>query len=93
MILFPVAIFSRFKFLWIGAGICFHLGIAYFMGLLTFSLVMIGLELFLISDQEYSLLSRYARGIQDRIIHTPVSKKIMSTIKGVLVVKNILKTK
>jgi hypothetical protein len=51
MILFPVAIFSKFKFLWIGAGICFHLGIAYFMGLLTFSLVMIGLELFLISDQ------------------------------------------
>jgi hypothetical protein len=53
MILFPIAIFSRLKFLWIFVGIFLHLGIAYTMGLLTFSLVMIGLELFIITDEEY----------------------------------------
>ncbi len=53
-LLFPVAIISRFKLPWIGLGILFHLGIAMLMGLVTFSTVMIGLELFLISDQEYA---------------------------------------
>jgi hypothetical protein len=55
MILFPIAIFSRFKFTWIIMGIIFHLSIGYFMGLVTFSMVMIGLELFLITDDEYRL--------------------------------------
>ena len=59
MIFFPIAIFSRFKYLWIGTGFFFHLGIAYSMGLVTFSTVMIGLELFLISDPEYESLRRY----------------------------------
>jgi hypothetical protein len=53
MILFPIAIFSRFKFLWIFIGGILHIGIAYTMGLLTFSLIMIGLELFIITDEEY----------------------------------------
>lgn len=56
MIMFPVAIFSRFKLVWIGIGICLHMGIALFMGLITFSTVMIGLELFLITDAEYKQL-------------------------------------
>lgn len=53
-LLFPVAIISRMKLPWILLGILFHLGIAVLMGLITFSMVMIGLELFLISDQEYT---------------------------------------
>lgn len=53
-LLFPVAIISRIKLPWIVLGILFHLGIAVLMGLVTFSTVMIGLELFLISDQEYA---------------------------------------
>ncbi len=53
-LLFPVAITSHFKLPWIAVGILFHLGIAVLMGLVTFSMVMIGLELFLISDQEYT---------------------------------------
>jgi hypothetical protein len=53
MIFFPIAIFSRFKFLWIFIGILMHIGIAYSMGLITFSTVMIGLELSLITDEEY----------------------------------------
>jgi hypothetical protein len=55
-LLFPVAIISRMKLPWILLGILFHLSIAVLMGLLTFSTVMIGLELFLISDQEYAKL-------------------------------------
>jgi len=55
-LLFPVAIISRMKLPWIMLGILFHLSIAVLMGLLTFSTVMIGLELFLISDQEYAKL-------------------------------------
>jgi len=53
-LLFPVAIISRMKLPWILLGIFFHLSIAVLMGLITFSTVMIGLELFLISDQEYA---------------------------------------
>jgi hypothetical protein len=37
---FPIAIFSRFKITWILIGVCFHLGVATFMGLITFSTVM-----------------------------------------------------
>jgi hypothetical protein len=54
MIFFPIAIFSRFKFIWIGIGILLHVGIAYTMGLITFTLAMVGLELFLITDEEYA---------------------------------------
>jgi len=54
---FPVAVFSRAKHAWICVGVCFHLGIAAFMGLVTFSTVMIGLELFLVSDPDYARLA------------------------------------
>ncbi|HEX8119338.1 MAG TPA: hypothetical protein VF521_18820 [Pyrinomonadaceae bacterium] len=54
---FPVAVFSRAKHAWILAGVCFHLGVAAFMGLITFSTVMIGLELFLVSDADYARLA------------------------------------
>jgi hypothetical protein len=59
-LLFPVVVTSQFKLPWIALGILFHLGIAVLMGLVTFSTVMIGLELFLISDQEYAKI--YNRG-------------------------------
>lgn len=55
-ILFPVAILSRIKLPWIMLGIFFHLGIAILMGLISFSTIMIGLELFLISDREYAMI-------------------------------------
>jgi hypothetical protein len=50
---FPIAILSKLRLLWLIFGICFHVGIAFFMGLITFSTVMIGLDLALISDHEY----------------------------------------
>jgi predicted DCC family thiol-disulfide oxidoreductase YuxK len=58
---FPMAVFSRFKLLWLAAGIFFHLGIATGMGLVTFSTVMIGLELFLITDEEYDAIGARLR--------------------------------
>ncbi len=59
LIFFPMAIFTRFRKLWIAIGVCFHLGIALTMGLVTFAMVMIGLEMFVLSDDEHRALGRY----------------------------------
>jgi hypothetical protein len=66
---FPVAVLTRLKPLWLGAGICMHLGIAMFMGLIGFSIAMIGLELFLISDREYATIQAAGRGWLSRARH------------------------
>ena len=50
---FPVAVISPLRRPWIVIGVLFHLGIAVFMGLITFSIVMIALDLVFISDREY----------------------------------------
>jgi len=55
-LLFPVAIISRLKIPFIVFGVGLHVGIVVLMGMIPFSTVMIGLELFLISDQEYAWL-------------------------------------
>ena len=60
---FPVAILSRLRLLWLVFGIVFHTGIAFFMGLITFSTVMIGLDLVLISDAEYSSFLLFLKNI------------------------------
>jgi hypothetical protein len=58
---FPMAMMNRLlKLPWLAAGMLFHIGIATFMGLVAFSTVMIGLELFMITDSEYELI--FARG-------------------------------
>ena len=65
-----MALISRVRIPWLLAGVLFHLGVAFFMGLVTFSMIMIGLELFLISDSDY-------RRIQDewRITYTLWSRR------------------
>jgi hypothetical protein len=55
-LLFPVAMVSRLKLPFIIFGIFLHLGIIVLMGMIPFSMVMIGSELFLVSDQEYAQL-------------------------------------
>ena len=55
---FPMAMFSRFKQLWVLIGMAMHIGIAVTMGLWMFSAVMIGLDLMLISDEEYRAIGR-----------------------------------
>jgi len=68
-LLFPIAIFSRIKLPWIALGLFFHLGIAILMGLLSFSTVMIGLELFFISDQEYKMIWEKTSQIWKQVYH------------------------
>ncbi len=60
------------------AGFSFHLGIALFMGLITFSAIMISVELALISDEEYraiggwfNRLGRTLRNWLDKYLSTP----------------------
>jgi hypothetical protein len=60
-LLFPLTIPTRFKLPWIVLGIFFHLGIVVLIGLVTFSTMMIALELFLITDQEYAKIWKRAR--------------------------------
>jgi hypothetical protein len=54
--LFPVAIVSPLRLPWLAFGMVFHLGIAVFLGFVTFSMVMIGLLLFLMPDRHYVVL-------------------------------------
>jgi hypothetical protein len=66
---FPIAVLTRFRLIWVAIGIAFHLGIAVFMGLICFSLAMIGLELFLITDAEYTRLAAWIRLVAARLQH------------------------
>ncbi len=59
MIWFPIAMVSWLRPIWLCIGISLHLGIAAFMGLICFSLAMIGLELFLVTDAEYTRIGRW----------------------------------
>lgn len=54
---FPIGVFSRFKLAYVAIGLFFHLGIAVFMGLVSFSLVMLGAELLLVDDDEYAAIA------------------------------------
>lgn len=73
-LLFPVAIISRIKLPWIFLGILFHLGIALLMGLISFSTIMIGLELFLISDREYAMIWQHASRIWKSFSRMPLHR-------------------
>jgi hypothetical protein len=65
---FPLAILSRLKLPWLAFGALFHVGIALFLGLVTFSVAMLGLLAFLISDQEYARLQAWLRGVRSRLL-------------------------
>lgn len=68
---FPLAIISPLRRPWLAIGMLFHLGIAVFMGLISFSTVMIGLDLIFISDSEYARMGevayRFRRSSLDRV--------------------------
>lgn len=48
----PIAVFSRFRGIWVLTGVAFHVAIGVLMGLVSFSLVMIGAELFFLSQRD-----------------------------------------
>jgi hypothetical protein len=65
---FPMALFSsKLRFPWLVGGITMHVFIGIFMGLVPFSLVMIGLELFLIPDADYVRMHSSATAIKLRL--------------------------
>ena len=66
LIWFPIAMFSRLKLAWIFIGILFHLGILGFMGLVTFGVTMIGMELFFITDAEYHKITLCFKDMLER---------------------------
>lgn len=60
---FPALLLSRLHLPVSAFGILFHIGIAVLMGIVTFSMVMIGLILFCIRDREWAALQGRARSI------------------------------
>jgi hypothetical protein len=70
-LLFPVAIISRVKLPWIYFGILFHIVIAVLMGMISFAMVMIGLDLFLISDQEYMQIWKQGCLLHKKVVSLP----------------------
>lgn len=61
---FPFMIWNKtLKYPWILAACSFHIAIAYFMGLVWFSLTMLSCELILVSDQAYLALARESRSV------------------------------
>jgi uncharacterized membrane protein YphA (DoxX/SURF4 family) len=55
---FPIAIFTRLRPLWIAVGTMFHISIAILMGLLPFSIIMMGMEWVTLRDAEFAYLGR-----------------------------------
>jgi hypothetical protein len=70
-VLFPVAIISPLKLWWLGFGILLHLSIGLLMGLTPFSIVMLGLLLFFISDAEYARILEWARPLRKTFVRHP----------------------
>ena len=66
MIGFPFMLFSRFHLIWAALGISFHLAIAVSMGLIDFSLIMIGLIMFTITDSEYRMINSWYESLAAR---------------------------
>jgi hypothetical protein len=75
---FPVAVLSPLRRLWIATGILFHLGIAIFMGLITFSMMMIALDLFFISDREYIWIGEVTRRVRSLLLERLKSSFLLS---------------
>jgi hypothetical protein len=64
---YPLALASRVRHLWLAAMLSFHLYTALFMGIPGFGLVMVGVNLFMVTDAEYAALARRAEGLLARL--------------------------
>jgi Vitamin K-dependent gamma-carboxylase len=66
---FPFMLFMNryMRLLVILISICFHVSIALFMGLITFSLYMMAVDLALIGDDEYRLMGRGLQRLAERV--------------------------
>jgi predicted DCC family thiol-disulfide oxidoreductase YuxK len=70
-IMFPVAILSPFRVPWLVWGMIFHFLTAILMGLWAFGALMIGMDLFLITDREYGTLRQWVRARVRGAAHAP----------------------
>lgn len=75
---FPFMIYNRFHLVWAAIGIAFHVGIAITMGLFTFSLIMIGLILFTISDAEWVKIGQFFHKLNGLIRISALSNHLLS---------------
>ncbi|MCD0175655.1 DUF393 domain-containing protein [Deinococcus sp. 14RED07] len=55
---FPFMLLNRLHWVWVVLGVGFHIGIGVVMGLVSFSIVMMGLVLFTVRDSEWAAASR-----------------------------------
>lgn len=65
---FPIAVFTRLRLPWLLFGVMFHIGIAVFMGLITFSMFMVALELLIISDVHYERFAAFRSACVSRVV-------------------------
>ena len=63
---FPFMLLNRLHWIWIVLGVGFHLGIGVVMGLVSFSIAMMGLVLFTVRDSEWAAASRFASSVLPR---------------------------
>lgn len=66
-VLFSPSLFNRWtRYAMVAAGFAFHLGITFFMGLVTFGWSMLSIYPLLFTDEEYAALSAWARRLGER---------------------------
>jgi hypothetical protein len=76
---FPVATLSRLRVPWVVSCTLLHLGIAYAMGLVSFSLIMIASEACVLSDNDYlSIISAWHRL---QLLVTPWGKRMAASVR------------
>ena len=74
-VMFPAAVLAKnLRLPWILVGAVFHVGVAVTMGLVTFTMAMIGLELFFLTDADFERLATLLRRAVDQLVRA--SRKI-----------------
>jgi hypothetical protein len=76
--LFPIAMLSRLRLTWIAVGVAFHVGIGVFLGIISFSIVMIAIDLFFLTDAEYAWIA-----IRARLGWTALRRRLVSLARRV----------
>jgi len=66
-VFFAFAMLSPLRLPWIVLGIAFHVGIGATLGLISFQIVMVGLDLFFVTDDEYARLGAWASSLRGRV--------------------------
>lgn len=78
---FPIGVLSRFKLVFVAIGLFFHLGIGVFMGLVTFSTMMIGAEAFLLDDAEWRRIAAWLRRGREALIQrVPAMRPVLGGV-------------